>query len=134
MSDSSELDDDILDFEQGTGYGMICKNRPVNTRGYSTGGVAIVFRTSHIRFKEVCLPDNDFEILAAEGSMPNFSRKFIAICAYMPPNMSSSAARGCLDFLVDVILNLKSKYKDPFIAIGGDFNDCLLYTSPSPRD
>ena len=128
MSDSTELDNDIYDFELGTGYGMLCKNRPINSRGYSTGGVSIAYRKSHIDFKEIVLPGNTHEILIAEGSMPNFTRKLVAICVYMPPGLSSSSAQVCLGFLVDAVLEIKRKYRDPFITI------CLLYTSPSPRD
>ena len=28
LSDSKELDNDIIDYELGTGYGLVCKNRP----------------------------------------------------------------------------------------------------------
>ena len=101
---------------------MLCKNRPVNSRGYSTGGVSIAYRKSHISFKEIILPGNNYEILITEGTMPNFTRKLIAICVYMPPSLSSSSAQGCLGFLVDAVLEIKRKYKDPFISIGGDFN------------
>ena len=106
--DSPDLKDDIDDLEIGTGYPLLCKNRQTNMRGYAAGGVAIAFRKSHINFKPLDLPGNDYEILVAEGTLPLFTRKFIAICLYMPPNMSATSAAACLTFLVDVLLEVKS--------------------------
>ena len=37
LSDTEDLDNDIRDLELGTGYSLICKNRPLNNRGYSAG-------------------------------------------------------------------------------------------------
>ena len=48
LSDSLDLQKDIEELETATGYSLLCKNRPVNTRGYSTGGVAIAYQKSHI--------------------------------------------------------------------------------------
>ena len=73
LSDTSELHHDIADLELDTGFSMLCKNRRINSIGYSTGGVAIAFRRSHIEFKEIHLPENNFELLFAAGTMPGFS-------------------------------------------------------------
>ena len=85
MTDSAELEKDIHDLELGTGYSIICKNRPPNNRGYSAGGVALAFRKSHIEFKEIVMQGNEYEMIFAVGTMPNFTKKFIAICVYLPP-------------------------------------------------
>ena len=122
FSDTKDLEEDILDLELGTGYSLLCKNRPMNNRGYSTGGVAMCFRRSHIDFKVLDLPGNEYEILFSVSTMPLFSRKFIAICVYMPPSMSSSSAAACMSFLVDAIMEIKDRYKNPFICVAGDFN------------
>ena len=122
MTDFPDLTDDIEDLELGTGYSLLCKNRPANMRGYSTGVVAIAFRKSRISFKPLELPGNDYEMLFAEGTLPLFTRKFIAICLYRPPSMPAALAAACMTFLVDALLEIKSRYKDPFICIPGDFN------------
>ena len=96
---------------------------------------------------EMCIRDSDYEMLIAEGTMPLFTRKFIAICLYMPPNMTAASAAACLTFLVDVLLEIKSRYKDPFICVAGDFNGhkvesyledypdlSLLMTGPTRND
>ena len=122
LSDTIDLKDDIRDLELGTGYSMLCKNRPVNARGYSTGGLAIVYKKSQIEFTELNLPGYDYEVLFAVGKMPLFSRKFVAISVYMPPSMPAAGAASCMTYLVDAILELKTRYRDPFICIAGDFN------------
>ena len=72
--------------------------------------------------KKIDLPGHDFEIVFSVGKMPKFTRKFIAICIYMPPSMTVQSANSCLSYLVDSIIELKERYRDPFIAISGDFN------------
>ena len=123
LTDSDHLDADIEGLENRTNYSLICRNRRANARGYSTGGVAIAFKKSHINFKKIDLVGNVYEIIFAVGTMPRFSRKFISVCVYMPPSMSASTVAGCFEFLVDGILEMKRQYKDPFIAVSGDFNN-----------
>ena len=97
---------DIEHIELGTGYTMLCKNRPENCRGYSTGGVAIAFEKSIINLKLVQLPDNDYEIVYAAGNLEGCHRKFVTICVYMPPGRTTSASAASLAYLVDSILEL----------------------------
>ena len=91
LFDSEELECDIEDLELEPGYSLIYKNRPANTRGYSAGGVAIAYKKSSISLKKIEMPGNDFEFIFSVGTMPNFTRKFIAICGYMPPAMNANA-------------------------------------------
>lgn len=123
LPDSTELTNDIKDLETGTGYGLLCKNRLPNSRGYSTVGVALAFKKSQIEFTELSFPGNEYEILFASGTMPMFTRKFIAICVYLPPSMSTAMAMLAMLFLVDALLEIKCQFKDPFIALSGDFNN-----------
>ena len=55
LTDSDHLDSDIEDLESRTNYSLICKNRGANARGYSTGGVAIAFKKSHIISRKLIL-------------------------------------------------------------------------------
>ena len=111
------------------------------------GGVAIDFRKSKIILDKMDMPENNYEILFTSGSMPNFSRKFVAICVYMHPSLNPAQVRETRAYLTDSILQMKEKYQDPFIAISGDFNNfnvtdylddfpdlVLLETSPSRGD
>ena len=122
MTDSPELSLDIKELELGTGFSLLCKNRQENSRGYSAGGVAIAYRKNDIEVKEIMLPGNNYEMLFAVGNLPKFTRKFVLICVYMPPGLCAAAVQSNLEYLVDSIIELKSRYKDPFIVIAGDFN------------
>ena len=128
LSDSPELLNDIDDLEMGTGYGLLCKNCLQSARGYSTGGVAIAYQKADLSLKVVDMPGNDYEFLFAVGSMPRFSRIFLAICAYLPPGLPASSVDSALCYLVDAILELKSRFKDPFITISGDCNNYHVST------
>ena len=61
-SDSDELVADLRELKEGTGYKMLVNNRPKNARGYLTGGVAIVYKSSRIKFRELTIPVNNFEL------------------------------------------------------------------------
>ena len=80
LTDSEELKHDIDDLERGTGYGLLCKNRPPNSRGYSTGGVAIAYKKSQINLSEVCLPGNEYELLFAVGCRT--LRESVLLCVH----------------------------------------------------
>ena len=122
LNDGSGLDEDLAEIEKGTGYGMIVKNRPINQRGYSTGGVAIVYKTNRIKFRELKLPGNKFEIVCGAGSLIHHARKVVAIAVYIPPQNSAEESRECLDFLEESVIHIKGMFKDPYIIVSGDFN------------
>ena len=140
LTDGETLQGDITDLALGTGIGLICKNRPPNSRGFSHGGVAVAYRKSSCKMQEISLPNPDnFEVLVTIATIPGYARKLLTIACYIPPGYDVGRGRACLAYIEDVVLDLKRKYKDPFVVLGGDFNqwliqDCLLYTSPSPRD
>ena len=155
LKDGPELERDVLDLEDGTGYSMIYKNRLPNHRGYSTGGVAIIYRKSKINLKKYKLPGNNFEVVCGIGSPTFHTQKMIVLSVYIPPQINAAESKRCLEFIEDSFLMLKGRFHDQYIVVGGDFNrrdidsaladfpdikivdtppTCLLYTSPSPRD
>ena len=116
LTDGQSLDDDLLDLEHGAGVKFIVKNRRPGSRGLSHGGVAIAFRKGTVELKELQIDNPDeFEVLVAQGSMPGHSRKVLVLAAYIPPNYSIGRGQGCLDFITDVVLDLKRKYREPYI-------------------
>ena len=125
LRDGQQLEDDVDDLLHGAGVGLITKNRLPNARGVAHGGVAIAFRDSVLAAKEISIdnPEN-YEVLAAVCTIGGHARKLICIAAYIPPNYTVARGRGCLEFLAEIVTNVKRKYREP----------CLLYTSPSPRD
>ena len=127
--DGPDLDQDLLDLQLATGIGSIALNRPPNpTTGISYGGIAVFYRKrlGNFKRKPVANPDN-FEVLPVIGSLSGCSRKLIVVAAYIPPNYLIPRGAACLEYIENLVIDLKSKYRDPYIT-------CLLYTSPSPRD
>ena len=95
------------------------------------GGVALVWRRSRGLFKQVDFknPDN-FEVVAAAGSLRGHSRKFVVVACYIPPGYTRQRGQAALDYIENVVIQVKRKYQDPFVAVAGDFNqwkleDCL---------
>ena len=133
LADGSSLNEDVEDLAKGAGLGFLYRNRPFTERGLSHGGVAIVYKRSDFTFRNYEFENEEnYEIVAAVDSMPGHSRKMIIVACYLPPGYSVGRGRGALHFMEDLLMEMKQKYSDPFILVGGDF--CLLYTSPSPRD
>ena len=56
LTDGEGLEEDVQGLAHGTGLGLIYKNRPANDRGFSHGGVAILFKSEDCSFSEVKLP------------------------------------------------------------------------------
>ena len=123
LSDGQSLDDDLQDLEHGAGIKFLVKNRKPGVRGVTHGGVAIAFKTGAADLKKLDFSnEHDYEVLVAGGTVPGHARKLVVIAAYVPPNYSQARGIGCLDYISDVVMQIKRKYKDPYIVIGGDFN------------
>ena len=60
------LEDDIRDFANGAGIGMLYRNRVANGNGVAHGGVAIVYETGCCTAKKIDIPNpEDFEVMSA---------------------------------------------------------------------
>ena len=93
----------------------------------SYGGVAIIFKDTCCNFKEVSLHNpNNYEVLIAAGSVQGQNRKVLVLACYIPPNYSASQANGCLNYIYEAVIELKRRYKDPYLVISGDFNQWNL--------
>ena len=127
LADGKTLEEDRQVLLLGAGVSMLCKNRKPDSRGLSDGGVTILYKEEIIKFKEVSFDNPEgHEVLAAIGSMQGHNRKLAVLACYLPPNLTSARASACLDYIEQLVIELKRRLKDPYI--------CLLYTSPSPRD
>ena len=103
--------------------GIITRNREAGPNGVAYGGVSVVWKESFAQMKELSYknPDN-FEVLTAAASLRGLSRKLVTICCYIPPNYLKKRAVSCMDHVVNIIVDVKRKYQDPYILVGGDFN------------
>ena len=123
LADGASLDKDVQDLANGAGLDMVCLNRDPNERGVAHGGVAVVSSRSSCTLKRVEMPNpGRFEILTTVSTMPGYSRKLLTVACYLPPNYTVARGREALEHLEDVVREIKSRYQDPFIVVGGDFN------------
>ena len=56
------------------------------------------------------------------SNLPGYSRKLFTVACYLPPNYNVQSGREALEHIEDVVQELKRSYKDPFLVVGGDFN------------
>ena len=130
LMDGQTLEEDKQDLLLGAGLSLICKNRPPDSRGVSYGGVALFFKEELCSFKEVRFDNpQNFEILAAIGSIQGHSRKVAVVACYMPPNYTTARATACFNYIEEIIIELKRRLKDPYLVISGDFNQWDLQSA-----
>ena len=120
LADGDSLNRDIRDLANGTGLGMICLNRKPNGRGVAHREVAVVQNTASYTLSKLDLPIPDsFEVLVTLSNLPGYSRKLLTVACYLPPNYTVQRGRDAPDYVEDVVLELKRRYKDPFKVVGG---------------
>ena len=105
----------------------VLRNRDIHKPGGLIGeGVAIFFDTNKMSLKEIKLKKSNPEVVAAVGCLPNTKRRIIVIAAYVPPSYSVKRRKSCVQFLHDIINRIKRDYKEPYVVLGGDFNNTDL--------
>ena len=123
LADGPSLDADIGDLIRGAGLGMACLNRQPNDRGVAHGGVAVVHSTSACTLTKLDMPNpGNFEVLTTLSNVPGHARKLLTVACYLPPNYNVQRGKDALEHIENVVIDLKRKYKDPFIIVAGDFN------------
>ena len=60
--------------------------------------------------------------MAAVGRRTGQRRKIVFIVVYIPPHYNAEQNRALYRYTNDAVLKIKSKYDDPYIVYGGDFN------------
>ena len=99
---------------------LICRNRRPGASGVAHGGVAIAFKPEECKMQEVIMDNpDDYEVLVAAGTMPGFSRKVLVVAAYLPPGYDVARGRGAVQYIEDVFRELKRRFRDPFVVLGG---------------
>ena len=124
LKDGPELDQLCSDLELGAGLCTLSLNRAANpTTGVAHGGVAIITRKCAGKFKPFDFPNPDnFEVLCAVGQLTGTSKKLAVVAAYVPPGYSVGRGNACMEFVEDLVVELKRKFDDLFVIYGGDFN------------
>ena len=109
------------ELSKGSGLGLLTKNRPPCENGVSYGGAGFIWRESAGSFKEVPFKSKN-EVLVVAGSIKGHRRKMVIIGCYLPPGYNRERGRQALNFIEDVVVNMKRRYVDPYLIIAGDFN------------
>ena len=123
ISDGATQGEDKQDLLLGAGLSLICRNRPPDQRGVSYGGVGLFFKEDQCNFKELRLDNpGNFEILPAIGTVPGLSRKVALLACYVPPNYTVARGTACLNYIEELVIELKRRLKEPIVIITGDFN------------
>ena len=123
FQDGSALEERQQDLSLGHGLGMVCRNRRANANGVSYGGVAVIWKESLGNFRTFAVKNEEsFEVLSCVGTIKGHSRKIVIIACYIPPNYIKARGERAVAYVGDVITETKRRYRDPFIIIGGDFN------------
>ena len=123
LADGKTLDEDITDLNIGAGMGFLYKNRSQNQSGVAHGGVAVAFKTSCCNLKKLELSNPlGFEVMIAAGRVTGYSRQVVVVAAYTPPNYTVGRGKACVEYIEDTLIKIKSRYKDPFLVLAGDFN------------
>ena len=73
------------------------------------------------------IPPTCHEIYAAVGRRTGQRRKVVAIVAYIPPHYNSQQNKSFYDAVNDSLMGLKTKYNNPYMIVGGDFNRQDIY-------
>ena len=132
LKDSPELDQDLRDLEEGAGISSVTLNRLPNHLGVSHGGVAVLTRKGMGNFKKINVPNPDsFEVLPVIGSVIGSARKLVVIGIYIPPNYTVPRGNDCLEYVENLIIDIKARYQDPYILVAGDFNQWAIDTALS---
>ena len=95
----------------------------IRDRGFSHGGVGIVFRQSAVSLRKWKLHNpKNFEVVVAEGKLNGCGRKLIIVGCYLPPGYSVPRGREAMDFISGIVSEAKRRLDDPLIIVAGDFN------------
>ena len=117
--DDGQINEKIEDFENRTNFKLLHRARSTNQRG---GGVGILFDRTKIDLRTVKTVRSDFEVLAAIGRRVGQRCKVLVVVVYVPPSYDSETSEECLKYINNTLIQLRGRYNDPFVIVGGDFN------------
>ena len=119
LKNENEINCMLEDFTSRTPYGFLRKDRGAGKRG---GGIAIFYNKEKIQLSKAKIPPTKHEVHAAIGRRTGQRRKIAVVVLYVPPWYNADQNRSFYAYINDVIMSIKSKYDNPMILIGGDFN------------
>ena len=120
----SAASNNMIDVAGEHGLSMYARNRQVEAaNGRQYGGVAVFARAASTNFKPLSMRnDDDFEVYCVTGKVKKIREKVAVIAIYIPPNYPRVRANACLDYIADVVSEIKRSLDSPIIVVGGDWN------------
>ena len=97
----------LIDFTDKSGYDVIKRDR-TSGRG---GGVAIMYKKSHLEMIKCKIPALPYEVIAAVGRRTRQRRKIVVVTAYVSPGLLAADNKLFIDYVCDVVMILKQKYR-----------------------
>ena len=83
----------------------------------------MIYKDSAMKAKPFTFPNpSNFEVLPVQLSVRGINKKVFVIAIYMPPGYTVRRAKECFQHVKDLVLQIKDKFTDPYIALAGDFN------------
>ena len=132
FKDTNTIKNTLEDFNQRHGYHLLRRDRRGTRRG---GGVAVCYRTDRVQFTKAKILPSNHEIFAVIGRRTGQRKKIAVIVVYVPPHYNADQNRSLYKATNNAIHAIKSKYDDPYIIYGGDFNRrSLALSACDPRD
>ena len=122
LQSNVDTEDLALRLRDGFSLGLIVRNRThIARNGRQYGGVALLFWLS-CKFTYFNFPNpSDFEVMATVGNIKGIRESVAVVTAYMPPNMTLIEARNMIEYISDLIGELKRVHNDCMGVLGGDF-------------
>lgn len=65
---------------------------------------------------------SNHEVMASVGNIKGIPEKVAVVTCYMPPNLSLAIARDEIEYISDLIAELKRVHNNCVVVLGGDFN------------
>ena len=109
----------LIDLRDDQGYSIIRRDRPGDR---PSGGEAILYKQASIELTPIKFKKSDFEVTCALGRRTGQRKKILVIAAYIPPWYNAEKNRAVLEYLCDLVLTMKRRYKDPHVVVAGDIN------------
>ena len=88
--------------------------------------MSIAFNASKISMNEFVVKKSPYKIIPAIGKIKGVKRPILCVAAYFPPDMRASSRRAGMAHISRIIEKAKAEHMDPYIIIGGDFNNFKL--------
>ena len=60
------------------------------------------------------------------GTVPGHLRRIVVIACYLPPSYNKARGTEATEYITDIVIDMKRRFKDPFVIVSGDFNQWRL--------